>query len=120
MTNKNSIFKSLFAGMLAMGVASPSYAGLLTATGIEVLDITGAPRASFSNNEKIRMQARVNNASLSSNFIRFAFKITNAAGQQVFSHAGNAVPGRVGNAATAVSGLAIEKIFTGPGIYTLT
>ncbi|PCI36123.1 MAG: hypothetical protein COB53_10275 [Elusimicrobia bacterium] len=120
MTNKSDIFKRLCAGMLAMTLASPSWAGLLTTTGIEVLDITGAARASFSNNEKIRMQAKVNNASLSSNFIRFTFKITNPAGKQVFSHTGNAVPGRVGNAATRVSGLPIDRIFTGPGIYTLT
>ncbi len=120
MTNKNEILKRVTAAGLAMALASPASAGLLTTTGIEVLDITGAARASFSNNEKIRIQAKVNNASASPNFIRFTFSITSPTGGQVFSHTGNAVPGRVGNAATRVSGLSIDRIFTGPGIYTLT
>ncbi len=120
MTNKKEIFKRIRTVMVAMSLGVPAHAGLLTTTGIDVLDATGGQRSSFSNNESIRMQARVNNASLSSNFIRFTFFIKNPAGAEVFRHAGNAVPGRVGNAATSVSGLPIERIFTGPGIYTLT
>ena len=110
----------VLTGLLAALAGSPAAAGLLTGTGVSVLDNSGAARATFTNNERLRLQQRVNNASASSNFIRFAFTINDPSGAQVFRHQGNAAPGRVGNAATNVSGVPISKFYSTPGVYTLS
>lgn len=110
---------TILTAMLLAAAAAPLRAGLLSATGVSVLDNSGAARATFTNNERLRLQARINNAAASTNFIRFAFSIQDPGGQQVFRHQGNAAPGRVGNAATNVSGVPISRFYTTPGVYTL-
>jgi hypothetical protein len=107
----------LTAAALLANIAA--HAGSLSTTGISVLDNSGAARATFTNSERIRFQQRVNNGSPSSNFIRFTFTVNDPSGAQVFRHYGNGAPGRVGNAATNVSGVPISRFFSTPGVYTL-
>lgn len=105
---------------LALGAAGPAAAaGLLAPQGVAVLDGSGAPRATFSNNEKIGFQVVVNNGSVSAGRISFQFNVLAPNGNIVFRHAGNSVRGTVGNAASQVSGVAITGLFQGPGLYTL-
>lgn len=94
-------------------------AGLLTGQGASVLDQTGAPRATFSTNEKIGFSQVVNNGVASPNRIFFQFSVTAPNGNIVFRHAGNSVGGTVGNAASQVAGLAVSGFAQGPGLYTL-
>ncbi|OGR86131.1 MAG: hypothetical protein A3J74_07520 [Elusimicrobia bacterium RIFCSPHIGHO2_02_FULL_57_9] len=94
-------------------------AGLLTAQGAAVLDQSAAARGSFTNNEKIVLQQRINNGSASANRIVFQFLILSPGGAQVFSHVGNAVPGSAGNAASQLSGVPVSQFYVGPGVYTL-
>lgn len=108
----------LLAAILALGPRQ-IWAGLLTASGVAVLDQTGAVRVSFTNTEKIVLQQRINNGSASVNRIIFQFLIMTPSGAQVFRHVGNAVPGSVGNAASQVSGIPVSQFYTGPGVYTL-
>ena len=100
-------------------LAAPASAGLLSVQGVAVLDGAGAPRAIFSNNERIVFQQRVHNGAASANRIVFRFTVLSPTGSQVFEHAGNAVPGSVGTAASQVSGVPISGFYSGPGVYTL-
>lgn len=106
-----------FAALLAL--APCAGAGLLSASGVTVLDGNSLPRATFTNSERITFQQRVYNGVASSNRITFTFIVLNPGGSQVFQIAGNAVPGTVGNAATQLSGFPITKFYSGPGVYTL-
>ncbi|MFA6030628.1 MAG: hypothetical protein WC969_12295 [Elusimicrobiota bacterium] len=99
--------------------AVPARAGLLTAQGVAVLDASRSPRASFSNNERITFQVKIHNGAASANRIVFRFSVLAPTGAQVFEHAGNAVPGSVGNAASQVSGISIAGFYGGPGVYRL-
>ncbi|MEK7745859.1 MAG: hypothetical protein AAB576_04275 [Elusimicrobiota bacterium] len=100
-------------------LAAPVSAGLLSVQGVAVLDGAGAPRAIFSNNERIVFQQRIHNGAASANRIVFRFTVLSPTGSQVFEHAGNAVPGSVGTAASQVSGVPISGFYSGPGVYTL-
>lgn len=117
----NTRLKVLLGAALALGLSSLSAAaGLLTGQGAMVLDQTGAPRATFSTNEKIGFTQVVNNGVASPNRIFFQFAVTAPNGNIVFRHAGNSVGGTVGNAASQVAGLAVSGFAQGPGLYTLT
>lgn len=107
------------AGVLTflLGV-SPASAGLLTGSGVFLKDSGGTERATYSNNERLSMTARLNNAVASANRVQFTFRILNPIGVPVFTHTGNSVPGSAGNSASQVSGVPISKFFTGPGNYT--
>lgn len=98
----------------------PAWAGLISPSGIFVKDSAGAERNQFSNNERITLTARLNNAVTSANRVQFVFRISNQGGSEVFRHTGNSVPGSVGNSASQVSGVPISRFFSGPGIYTFT
>ncbi|HBL19062.1 MAG: hypothetical protein A2X36_04425 [Elusimicrobia bacterium GWA2_69_24] len=113
--NRGSAFL-LGAALAALPAAG--WAGLLTPQGVAVRDATNAERNSFSSNEKLTLQARVNNAAASTDYIRFRFAVMNPGGTQVFYHQGNAVPGRVGNAASQVAGIPVARFYSGPGVYT--
>lgn len=107
------------AGVLTfLLAAAPASAGLLTGSGVFLKDSGGAERATYSNNERLSMTARLNNAVASANRVQFTFKILNPNGVPVFTHTGNSVPGSAGNSASQVSGILISKFFTGPGNYT--
>ncbi|MBI4422790.1 MAG: hypothetical protein HY554_03635 [Elusimicrobia bacterium] len=105
------------AACLAAGV--PASAGLLSGQGIFVLDSGGGQRTTFSNNERVVLQQRIFNGVASGNRITFRFSITAPNGSVVFQHAGNAVPGTVGNAASQVSGVPVSQFYSGPGYYTV-
>lgn len=110
----------VLGAVLAMGLSCLSAsAGLLTGQGASVLDQTGAPRATFSTNEKIGFTQVVNNGVASPNRIFFQFSVTAPNGNIVFRHSGNSVGGTVGNAASQVAGLAVSGFAQGPGLYTL-
>lgn len=108
------------AGLLALTLAVPVSAGLISPSGIFIKDSAGADRNQFSNNERITLTARLNNAVTSANRVQFVFRISNQGGSEVFRHTGNSVPGTVGNSASQVSGIPISRFFSGPGIYTFT
>ncbi len=110
-----SLYRSL--ALIAV-LAAPVSAGLLSASGVFVKDQGGVLRSQFSNNERLSLTARLNNATASLSRISFTFKITSPAGEQVFLHTGNSVPGSVGNSASQVSGIPISSFFKGPGVYT--
>lgn len=111
----------VLGAVLSLGLAClPASAGLLTGQGAMVLDQTGAPRATFSTNEKIGFNQVVNNGVASPNRIFFQFAVTAPNGNIVFRHSGNSVGGTVGNAASQVAGLAVSGFAQGPGLYTLT
>ena len=101
------------------GMAAPASAGLLSGQGVAVLDTTLNSRPSFSNTERVVFQQRVFNGAASAGRIVFKFVVVSPAGGQVFEHVGNAVPGSVGSAASAVSGIPIAQFDRGPGVYTL-
>lgn len=108
------------AGLLALGIALPAWGGLLSPSGVFVKDGAGTVRSTYSNSERLTLSARINNAVASANRVQFVFRVTNPSGAEVFRHSGNSVPGSVGNSASQVSGLAIAKFFTGPGVYTFS
>ncbi len=97
----------------------PAVAALLTGQGVTILDQTGAPRTTFSTNEKIGFTQVVNNAVASPNRMFFSFSVVAPNMNIVFRHVGNSVGGTVGNAASSVAGLAISGFAQGPGLYTL-
>ncbi|MBI5594897.1 MAG: hypothetical protein HY928_02285 [Elusimicrobia bacterium] len=101
-------------------LAGPAAAGLITPGGIFVKDLAGNDRNSVSNNERISLTVKLNNAAASADRIRHLFTIANPAGSNVFTHSGNSVPGSVGNSASQVSGIPVSQFFTGPGVYTFT
>jgi len=107
--------------LCAPALAAPGAraAGLLSAQGAQVLDATNSPRQTFSNNENIGFSQTVFNGSLNPGRIAFSFEVFAPNGNKVFKQSGNAVPGTVGNAAAAISGVAISGFYQGPGIYTL-
>ncbi|MFA5139382.1 MAG: hypothetical protein WC728_09120 [Elusimicrobiota bacterium] len=96
----------------------PLWAGLLTPQGAAVLDSGGQERSSFSNNEKITLKQVVHNGVASPNRIEFKFILTRG-GAVVFTHAGNAVPGAIGNASSRLT-LPISRCCTVPDKYTLS
>lgn len=104
--------------LAAVLCALPATAGLLSPVGIFVNDSSGSPRASFSNNERVTLSARLSNSVASANRVQFTFRIQGPSGAEVFRHTGNSVPGSVGNSASQVSGVPISQFFTGPGVYT--
>jgi hypothetical protein len=109
------------AGFFALVLAaSPASAGLLSGTGIFVKDSGGAQRVQYSNNERVTLTARINNAVASANRVQFTFRIAGPSGAEVFFHGGNSVPGTAGNSASQVSGIPISQFFTGPGLYSFT
>lgn len=101
-------------------LAGPAAAGLITPGGIFVKDLAGVDRNQVSNNERISLTVKLNNATASTDRIRYVFTITNPGSQTVFTHSGNSVPGSVGNSASQVSGIPVSQFFTGPGVYTFT
>lgn len=109
------------ASFLTAFIASPSLAGALSALGAGFTDSTGAPRSSFSNNETIGMQFRVNNAlaSTTGGRVQYKFEILGPGGNVVFTQIGNAVPGTVGNSQSSLSGVPTSAFYTTPGTYTL-
>lgn len=108
------------AGLFAFFWALPAWGGLLSPSGVFVKDGAGTARSTYSNSERLTLSARINNAVASANRVQFVFRIMNPSGAEVFRHSGNSVPGTVGNSASQVSGLAIAKFFTGPGVYTFS
>ncbi|MDE2292601.1 MAG: hypothetical protein KGL53_11010, partial [Elusimicrobia bacterium] len=98
--------------------AAPARAGLLSAGGIFLKDLSGNTRSQFSDNERVNLSARVSNATASTGRIVFTFRIIGPSGAQVFLHTGNSVPGSVGNSASSVSGVPVSQFYTGPGVYT--
>lgn len=113
------MISSLLTCALLLG-ASGARAGLLTAQGAAVVDLTNAQRSMFSTNESIGFQQIINNGVPSANRISFQFAVTAPNGNIVFRHSGNSVRGTVGNAASQIAGIAISGFYQGPGIYTLT
>lgn len=109
----------LFVALLALNAGRSWSAGLLTAQGVSVLDGTGAPRSTFSSNEKIGFQQTVSNGVAGTGRIAFSFNVLAPNGNTVFRHVGNSVRGTVGNAASQVSGVSISGFYQGPGVYTL-
>ncbi|MFH1619977.1 MAG: hypothetical protein ABIG11_08745, partial [bacterium] len=95
------------------------YAANLTAQGVNVLDMTGLPRASFSNNERLMLRQRVNNQAASGNKIVFTFTIYDPGQKAVFQHQGNAAPGTTGQAQTQVAGIPVSQFYSIPGLYKL-
>ncbi|MBI5246821.1 MAG: hypothetical protein HY923_06535 [Elusimicrobia bacterium] len=108
----------LLAAVLTV-LGAPAWAGLLTGQGVSLVDSTGGQRSTFSNNEKLGVSVQVNNGIASLNRIAFQFDIVAPDGATTFRHAGNAVPGTVGNSAAQVNGLPVSGFFRGPGVYTL-
>lgn len=113
-------FLALWALPAAFLTPLPASAGLISGTGIFVKDSGGNQRVQYSNNERITLTARINNAVASANRVQFTFRIAGPSGAEVFLHSGNSVPGSVGNSASQVSGIPISQFFTGPGIYSFT
>jgi hypothetical protein len=110
--------KRLLLGTAAVALLRlPAWAGLLTPQGAAVLDASGQERSSFSNNEKITLRQVVHNGVASPNRIDFKFVLMRS-GAVVFTHAGNAVPGAVGNASSRLT-LPISRCCTVPDKYTL-
>lgn len=106
--------------LAALGASAPrARAGLLSPGSAGVLDVNGASRNTFTNNERITFQQRVFNGVASANRVSFTFIVLSPANAPVFQIAGNSVPGSVGNAATQLSGFPIAKFYSGPGTYTL-
>lgn len=105
--------------MLLWFWARTASAGLLSASGVAVLDTALAVRASFSSNERIVFQQKVFNGVASANRIQFKFVVTGPTGAQVFEHVGNAVPGSSGSSASQISGVPISQFYAGPGSYAL-
>ncbi|MBI4386088.1 MAG: hypothetical protein HY551_01775 [Elusimicrobia bacterium] len=90
----------------------------LTALSVALLDMSGASRTSFTNNEQLILRQAVTNSVSSGNRIVFTFKILGPAGNQAFQHYGNAAPGSAGNAQTQIAGIPISQFYTQPGVYT--
>ncbi|MFH2203947.1 MAG: CARDB domain-containing protein [Elusimicrobiota bacterium] len=103
-----------------------AFSGLTTAhaqlagQAVLVLDSSRSPRTSFSTNERATFQQKVSNGAASSGRIYFTFIVADPQLKEVFRHAGNAVPGRVGNAASQLAGVQISSLYTVPGVYKLT
>ncbi len=104
---------------LALALGAPARGAVLDPRGVQVLDVNGAIRQTFSDSESIAMAQSVFNGAASSGTVQFSFQILNPRGAVVFTHTGNAAPGSAGVASTRVSGLAIRRFWTGPGTYTL-
>lgn len=108
----------MILGLVAL-LSGPVGAATLDPRGVQVLDVTGAPRTSFTDSESIAFSQSVFNAESSANRILFTFRILNPSGAEVFTHTGNAAPGTPGQAVSRVSGVAIRRFWTGPGSYVL-
>ncbi len=93
--------------------------GLLTGQNVSVIDVTNAPRQTFSSNERIGFTVTIYNGALDPNRISFWFQVFAPNGNKVFTQYGNSVPGSVGNAAASIAGLPISGFYQGPGNYTL-
>ncbi len=105
----------ILTAALALG-AGPAR-GALTAGGIAALDGSGNSRDTFTNVETIALRQIVNNSVASDNMIAFIFTIYNPSGGAVFRHTGNSARGALGNSNSQLSGLAIARFYSVPGVY---
>jgi hypothetical protein len=100
---------------LALGASAAQAA--LTAGGIAALDGSGNNRDTFTNVETIALRQVVSNSVASDNMISFVFTIYNPSGGAVFHHTGNSARGALGNSNSQLSGLAISRFYSVPGVY---
>ena len=98
----------------------PIDAANLAVTGIAVMDMSGAVRASFSSNERLMFRQKVTNSlSDSHSKIVFRFTVYNPANASVFVHSGNAAPATAGQAQTQIAGVPVSQFYSTPGAYKL-
>jgi hypothetical protein len=112
------ILKPILAAAIAAFIFCPAARAALTAVDAAVLDGSGNKRTTFTNLETIALRQVVSNSVASDGMIQFAFTIHNPAGGGVFHHEGNSVRAVSGNSNSQLSGLAISRFYSVPGIYT--
>ncbi|HCC47964.1 MAG TPA: hypothetical protein DEQ38_07620 [Elusimicrobia bacterium] len=106
----------ILAGALA-AAACPGAEAALTAAGAYALDGSGAQRTTFTNVETIALRQVVTNTVASDSMIQFTFTIYNPSGGAVFRHTGNSTRATLGNSNSQLSGLAISRFYSSPGVY---
>ncbi|MDI6756836.1 MAG: carboxypeptidase regulatory-like domain-containing protein [Endomicrobiia bacterium] len=111
--------KRKFLGIVVMSamtgiISSTAYAVDIRAA--YVADSLGSRRSAFSSTERISLRADVYNPSASDR-LDFVFTIYDPAGIKVLEHAGNSIPGSVGNGGSALSDIHISKFYKTPGSY---
>lgn len=110
------IIISIFAAGLVFCAASRA-AAALTAVDALAMDGSGNRRTTFTNVETIALRFVVNNTVASDSMINFTFTIYNPAGGAVFRHTGNSARASLGNSNSQLSGLAIARFYSVPGVY---
>lgn len=116
---KRSLLAALALAALLGPAAGRARAALLSPQSVAVLGSDGAPRTTFSSNETVGFTQVVFNGAASSNRTAFQFEVLAPNGNTSFRHAGNSVPGSVGNASARIAGVAVSGFYQGPGVYTL-
>lgn len=106
----------ILAGALA-AAGCPGAEAALTAAGAYALDGSGAQRTTFTNVETIALRQVVSNSVASDSMIQFTFTVYNPAGGAVFRHTGNSTRATLGNSNSQLSGLAISRFYSTPGVY---
>ncbi len=89
----------------------------LTAAGVYVMDGSGNSRETFTNTETIALRQVVSNSAASDSMISFTFTVYNPSGGAVFRHTGNSARATLGNSNSMISGLAIARFYSVPGVY---
>lgn len=111
------VLMNLFlAAALAAGSCSAAEAAL-TAGGVAALDGSGSQRTTFTNVETIALRQVVTNSVAGDSMIRFVFTVYNPSGGAVFRHEGNSARATLGNSNSQISGLAISRFYSVPGVY---
>lgn len=110
--------KKLIATMLLAGLGAAPARAALTNAGVYALDGSGSQRTTFTNVETIALRQVVNNTVASDEMINFKFVIYNPSGGGVFVHTGNSARATLGNSNSQLSGLAISRFYSVPGVYT--
>lgn len=109
------IFTIAAAAALAL---APRASADLTNSGVYALDGSGNQRTTFTNVETIALRQVVSNSVASDSMIQFAFTVYNPSGGAVFRHTGNSARATLGNSNSQLSGLAISRFYSVPGVYT--
>lgn len=107
---------ALVIAAAAVSLMSGARAAAVDIRAAYVTDSLGSRRATFSSTERISLRAEVYNPSASDR-IDFVFTVYDAPGIKVLEHAGNSIPGSVGNGGSAVSDIHISKFYKTPGSY---
>ncbi|OGR78317.1 MAG: hypothetical protein A2X32_02150 [Elusimicrobia bacterium GWC2_64_44] len=107
----------IFVLAAAAGLAAVPARAALTAAGVAALDGSGNSRTTFTNTETIALRQIVSNSVASDSMIQFIFTVYNPSGGAVLRHEGNSARATLGNSNSQLSGVAIARFYSVPGVY---